>query len=161
MKPAKAISCNVETENNDAELYADDALAESDYTFVKANVTIGIDNDDQATMAYLLGHTVTEATQSEPATMVRNANDTAPYVGFGRIITKMVNGEYKYDVEVLYKVKFAEPSQENQTKGENVEFGTTELSGVASTLANGNWSLQATFTTRTEAEAYLTELFPA
>lgn len=155
MKPAKAISCNVETENNDAELYADDALAESDYTFNRANITIGIDNDDQTTMAYLLGHTVSDGE------MVRNVNDTAPYVGFGRIITKMVNGVYKYDVEVLFKVKFAEPSQEDNTKGENVEFGTTELSGVASTLANGNWSKQKTFTTRTEAETYLTTLFPA
>ena len=155
MKPAKAISCNVETENNDAELYADDALAESDYTFNRANVTIGIDNDDQLTMAYLLGHSVNNGE------MVRNAYDTAPYVGFGRIITKMVNGVYKYDVEVLFKVKFSEPSQEDNTKGENVEFGTTELSGVASTLADGNWSKQKTFATRTEAEDYLNGLFPA
>ena len=30
VKPAKAISCNVSINNNDASLYADDALAESD-----------------------------------------------------------------------------------------------------------------------------------
>lgn len=152
-KPAKAVSCNVEVENNDAVLYADDGVAESDYSFNRANVTMGIDEDDQETMGELLGHTVTEGQ------MVRKTTDTAPYVGFGRIITKMVEGEYKYKVEVLYKVKFSEPSQDDNTKGENVEFGTTEISGVASALANDEWSVAKTFDTKTEAVTFLEGVF--
>ena len=115
-KPAKAISCKVDISNNDASLYADDALAESDTSFQKGSVTAGIDNEDVQTMADLLGHTVSE----EGAELVRNANDVAPYVGFGRIVTKMVNGAYKYTVEFLCKVKFSEPSQDDSTKGESV-----------------------------------------
>lgn len=155
-KPAKAITCNVEAQNNEAQLYADDGLAESDYTFNRANVTIGIDNDDDETMATLLGHDIDE--QGE---MVRKTTDTAPYVGFGRVITKMVNGSYKHKVEFLYKVKFSEPSQDETTKGESVEFGTTELSGVASALENGEWSKTKTFDTKTEAIAYLEGLLQA
>ena len=87
--------------------------------------------------------------------MIRNANDTAPYIGFGRIITKMVNGAYKYKVEFIYKCKFSEPSQEDETKGESLEFSTTELEGVVSALANGKWSVTKTFDTKTEAVTYL------
>lgn len=149
-KPAKAVSFNVDVSNNEATLYADDILAESDTSFNSATVTAGIDEDDTKTLADLLGHTVDE--QGE---MIRNANDTAPYIGFGRIITKMVNGAYKYKVEFIYKCKFSEPSQEDETKGESLEFSTTELEGVVSALANGKWSVTKTFDTKTEAVTYL------
>lgn len=154
--PGKAISCNVEVETNDAELYGDDVLIESDKTFNKATVTAGIDNDDMETMAELLGHTY-----SEEAGMVRNANDIAPYVGLGRVVTKIKDGVRKYKVEFLYKVKFGEPSQEDTTKGESVEFGTVELEGTASTLVNGDWSVTKEFDTKAEAITYLEGLLTA
>lgn len=149
-KPAKAISCKVEVSTSSATLYADDSLAESDTAFQSGKVTIGIDEDDTKTMAELLGHTV-----GEDGEMVRNANDTAPYVGLGRVVVKMVNGVRSYKVEFLNKVKFGEPSQDDATKGENVEFKTTELDGTVSTLANGDWSKTKTFATQKEAITYL------
>ena len=152
-KPGKAVSCSVSISSNDAKLYADDGLAESDTSFQSGTVSIELDNADISTQAELLGHTVTGDE------MVRNANDVAPYVGLGRIVTKMVGGEYQYKVEFLNKVKFSEPSQENTTKGESVEFGTTTLEGIVSTLANGNWSKTQTFETMTEARTYLNGLF--
>lgn len=148
-KPAKAVSCNVEVTNNEAKLFADDALAESDTAFAGGTVTMGIDNEDDQTMADLLGHEITEGE------MVRNANDVAPYVGFGRVVTLMVNGAYKYRVEFLCKCKFSEPSQENTTKGENLEFGTSEIEGSVNALANGEWSKTKTFNTKPEAITYL------
>ena len=152
-KPAKAISCKVDISNNDAKLYADDGLAESDTTFQSGNVTLGVDDEDDIMLATLLGHEIVDGE------MVRNANDIAPYVGLGRIITKLVGGVYKYKVEFLKKVKFSEPSQENNTKGESVEFGTSELSGIVSKLANGDWSASKTFNTMAEAQAYLDSFF--
>ena len=152
-KPAKAISCKVDISNNDAKLYADDGLAESDTTFQSGTVTLGIDDEDDVTLATLLGHEIVEGE------MVRNANDSAPYVGLGRIITKIVGGVYKYKVEFLKKVKFSEPSQDNSTKGESVEFGTSELSGLVSKLANGDWSASKTFNTMAEAQTYLNSFF--
>ena len=152
-KPGKAISCSVSISNNSATLYADDALAESDTTFQSGTVSLGIDDEDTQTMATLLGHTITDGE------MVRNAFDTAPYVGLGRIITKIVGGVYKYKVEFLKKVKFAEPSQENNTKGESVEFGTSTLEGTVSTLANGDWSAAQTFDTMDAAQTYLNSFF--
>lgn len=152
-KPAKAISCKVDISNNEAKLFADDALAESDTSFQSGTVTLGIDDENDAMLATLLGHTITDGE------MVRNATDTAPYVGLGRIITKMVGGSYKYKVEFLKKVKFAEPSQENDTKGESLEFGTSEIEGQVSTLANGDWSASQTFDSMSDAQEYLNSFF--
>lgn len=152
-KPARAISCNVSITNNDVRLYADDVVAESDTSFSAGTVTIGIDDEDIEMMGDLLGHTVTDGE------MVRKATDVAPYVGFGRILTKMVNGVLKYKVEFLTKVKFSEPSAEETTRGETVEFGTSELEGTVVTLADGTWSKCKTFDTIAEARTYLTGLF--
>lgn len=153
IKPGKAVSCNVSISSNDAKLYADDGLAESDTSFQSGTVSMEVDNADLTTQATLLGHTISGEE------MVRKATDVAPYVALGRIVTKMVGGSYQYKVEFLSKVKFSEPSQENTTKGESVEFGTTTLEGIVSTLADGTWSKSQTFDTMTEAQAYLTGLF--
>ena len=152
-KPAKAISCKVDITNNEAKLYADDALAESDTSFQSGTVTMGIDDENDVMLATLLGHTITNGQ------IVRSSNDVAPYVGLGRIITKMVGGVYKYKVEFLYKVKFSEPSQENDTKGESVEFGTSEIEGQISCLESGEWSASKTFDTMADAQAYLASFF--
>lgn len=147
--PGKAVSCNVEIENYDAELYADDVLVESDKSFKKGTATMTIDDEDLATMADLLGHTMVNGK------IIRNAYDAAPFVGFGRIVVKLVNNARKYKVEFLNKVKFSEPSAENQTKGEDIEFGTPEIEGTVTALLNGDWSSAKEFDTRTEALDYL------
>lgn len=148
--PGKAVTCNVTINNNSATLYADDVLAESDTTFSNGTVTMEIDEDDLQTMATLLGHSITEAGE-----ITRNSSDVAPYVGLGRIVVKLVNNVRKYKVEFLYKVKFSEPSQANQTKGESVEFATTSIEGTVSALKNGDWSVAQTFATESEAMTYL------
>ena len=79
-KPAKAISCNVSITNNSAKLFADDGLAESDTSFQSGTVTVGFDDDNDPVMADMLGHAI-----SQSGEMIRNANDSAPYIGFGRI----------------------------------------------------------------------------
>ena len=154
-KPAKAISCNVSISNNSATLYADDAQAESDTSFQSGTVTIGLDDENLEMQAEMLGHTVTEGE------LVRNANDVAPYVGLGRVVVKMINNVRKYKVEFLYKVKFSEPSQEDNTKGENLEFATGTMEGTISTLKNGDWSKAQVFDTQDEAITYLENLLKA
>ena len=142
--PGKAVDCKVSLDLNSAELYADDGLAESDYTFKKGTVTITVDEDDDKTYSTLTGHQI-----SEDGEIIRKDTDVAPYVGFGRIITKIVNGVYKYKVEL----------PDEKTKGESVEFTTTTLEGTVLKLEDGTWSKTQTFTTYTEAVAYLEGLF--
>ena len=147
----KAIDCKVAIEKYEAELYADDGLAESDYSFKKGTITLTIDEDDDTVFAELLGHEVDE----EQGEMVRKDTDVAPYVGVGRILTKIVNGVYKYKVEFLPKVKFSEPEQEETTKGDSIEFKTPSIEGTVVKLADGTWSKAKTFTDKAEAVAYL------
>ena len=152
----KAISSSTDITNNEAELYADDTLAESDYTFSKGTITLGVADDDDTVFAGVLGHDIDTSGE-----MVRTATDTAPYVGLGRVITKMVNGVYKYKAEFLCKVKFKEPGQEDNTKGENVEFSTPEIEGTIFALGDsaGTWSKTQTFTTFAAAAAYINTCF--
>ena len=156
----KAVSCKVSVTNNDATLYAEDALAESDKSFNSAAVTLGVADDDDTIFAPILGHTVKNESDGK-GEMVRNANDVAPYIGLGRVITKMVNGALKYKGEFLYKVKFSEPSQEDQTKGEKVDFKTPEIEGAAASLANGNWSAAQTFDTKEAAVSWVKDKLKA
>ena len=153
-KLAKAIDCKVSIENYSAELYADDSLAESDTTFKKGTITLTVDEDDDTVFAELLGHELDDETSE----MVRKDTDVAPYVGVGRILTKVINGVYKYKVEFLPKVKFSEPAQEETTKGDSIEFKTPSIEGTVTKLADGTWSKAKTFTSKDEAIAYLESL---
>lgn len=150
-KMGKAVSASVSITNNSAMLYGDDALAESDTSFANGTITLGVTDDDDTIFAPLLGHTITNGE------VVKTSADTAPYVGVGRILTKLVNGERKYKVNFLYKVKFSEPSNEENTKGETVEFSTPSVEGIVSTLNDnkGTWGKSKTFNNIDDAISYL------
>lgn len=193
----KAIDCKVSLELNSAELFGDDTLIESDYTFNKGTVTISIDDDDDAVLAPLLGHSISEeyvvTADKTPTTgkvyytksgseytkltgstftsgttyyekntsygeVIRKDTDVAPYIAFGRILTKIVNGAYKYKVEFLNKVKFKDSMPDEKTKGESVEFTTVSIEGSVMKKKNGEWSRTKTFNTYAEANDYLTSL---
>lgn len=150
----KAVSCSVSITNNSATLYADDTLAESDTSFQSGSVTLGVDDDREATFADILGHEVTEEGE-----VISNVNDIAPWVGLARIIVKLVNNVRYYKVSILYKTKFSEPSDDDNTKGESVEFSTPSIEGTVAALANGNWKDVKVFTTKEEAIAYIQTTF--
>ena len=149
----KAIDCKVSLELNSAELYGDDGLCESDYTFNKGTVTITVDDDDDTILAPLLGHAI-----SEDGEIVRKDTDVAPYIAFGRILTKIVGGVYKYKVEYLSKVKFKDTMPDEATKGESIEFTTVSIAGSVMRKTDGEWSKSKTFTTYKDASDYLDSL---
>lgn len=151
----KAISASVSITNNEANLYGDDAIAESDTSFANGTVSFGVTDDDDTIFAPLLGHTITDGE------IIKKTEDSAPYVGVGRVVMKMVNGAYKYKAEFLPKVKFSEPSKDEQTKGESIEFQTPTIEGVIATLADGTWNKGKTFDTKAEALTYIQGLLQA
>lgn len=148
---------------NTAELYGNDQLVESDYSFIDGTLDLTICDDNDELLAELLGSTV--ATDTENGQISQNVEDNAPYVGYGHIITKVINGVRKYKVEFLPKVKFKAVSSEATTRGSSVEFKTTALSGKVFALEEdlnkgkaGDWEIHKTFDKYTEAEAYLESL---
>ena len=150
----KAISAEVSISNNSAMLYANDSLAESDTSFQNGTITLGTDDDREATFADVLGHEVTDEGE-----VIRNANDIAPWIGFARIVVKMVSNVRIYKVELLYKCKMSEPSQSDATKGESVTFATPSITGTIATLANGDWSIAKTFASKEDAIAFIQAIF--
>ena len=154
-KPAKAVSFSFEPTTSDAKLYADDSLAESDNRVTGGTCTMGIDRLDAETMAEILGHDYDNSTHE----VVSNVNDIAPYVGVGRIVRIMVDGVQNFRATFLAQCKFAEPSADDNTMGESVEFSTYELSGTVVVPADGNWRREKVFTTQEDAITYLEGLF--
>lgn len=152
----KVIDEKFAPEYNSAELYADDVLAETDYTFKKGSLAITVANDDDEIDAFIMGNTITEGE------VVKTIDDTAPEVGYGHIVKKQVNGVKKFKVEFFPRVKFTKITTDAKTRGENVEFGTTSIEGVVYPLdadfngmKAGTWEMHKTFDTEAEAETYL------
>lgn len=143
-------------EYNSAELYADDGLAEADYSFKKGGLAITIADDEDERDAFLMGNTVAEGE------VTKNIDDNAPEFGYGHIITKMINKVRKYKVEFFPRVKFTKITTDAKTRGESVEFGTTSVEATVYPLQtdfngmkSGTWEKHQTFETEAEAEAYL------
>ncbi len=148
-KPAKAVSFTFTPTLAEGKLYADDALAEYVSEVVGGTVSMELDKDDIDTLKDLLGHSV--ATQEETA----NAEDVIPYVGVGRVTKLMVNGAVKYRGTVLSLVKFKEPAEQDNTKGESIEFNTTTLEGEMLMPEDGNWRKRKIFDSKTDAINYI------
>lgn len=150
----KGVKVSVSPKSADAKLYADDALAESDSSFIEATVSAEVDDAREATvLAPLLGHTVATGL------VTSNADDVAPYVGMGRIVTLVRDNVKAYKAVFLTKVKFNEPNEEDATKADNVTFNTTTLEGVASQDANGDWRKAKEFPTKAEAVEFIDTCF--
>lgn len=143
-------------EYNTAELYANDALCESDYSFKKGTLSLTVADDDDTFVAEIMGNTVSTGE------VVSSVDDTAPEVGYGHILPKLVSNVKKYKVEFFPRVKFTKVTTDNKTRGESVEFSTTAIEGTVyplekevNGLAVGTWEKHQTFATLAEAETYL------
>ena len=146
-------------EYNTAELYANDGLAESDYSFKKGTLSLTVADDDDKLCAELLGNTDTDGE------VTSNIDDSAPEFGYGHIIPKLVGGVRKFKVEFFPRVKFTKVTSDNKTRGESVEFSTTAIEGTVFPLETalnglkvGDWEKHQTFETLAEAETYLDKL---
>ena len=143
-------------EYNTAELFANDALCESDYSFKKGTLSLTVADDEDEFVAAIMGNTVTSGE------VVSSIDDTAPEVGYGHILPKLVNNVKKYKVEFFPRVKFTKVTTDNKTRGESIEFSTTAIEGTVyplekevNGLAVGTWEKHQTFATLAEAETYL------
>lgn len=148
-------------EYNSAELYANDGLAETDYSFKKGTLSLTIADDDDKLIAELFGSEIS----AEGGEVTQKITDAAPEFGYGHIIPKMVGGARKYKVEFFPRVKFTKVTSDNKTKGESVEFSTTAIEGTVLPLENtingleaGVWEKHQTFSSLQEAETYLDKL---
>lgn len=153
----KVIDEKFAPEFNTAELYANDGIAECDYSFKKGTLSFTVADDDDKFVAELLGNAITENGE-----VTSNIEDTAPEFAYGHIVPKMVNKVRAYKVEFFPRVKFTKVTTDNKTRGEGVEFGTTTIEGTVMPLESainglkiGDWEKHQTFPSLEDAEAYL------
>ena len=114
------VSVDVTKDDSVSTLYADNGPFEVANNSGAINVTIDLADLPLSAQADLLGHTY----DSTNGTLTAKNSDVVPYVGIMFEI-KMGNGK-KLCVK-LFKGKFAEAPVSAQTQGENVEFGTNQI----------------------------------
>lgn len=152
---AGAIECKVTLDLSEASLYADDVLKEQVSLFKSGTLTAGIDDDDDAIFAELLGKTV----DKETGVIISNVSDTPIYVGFGHIVPKIVGGKRKYKVEFFPKLKFKPFIADSKTKGDNLEFTTPSVEATIFENDNGDWEKHKVYDTESEANTALNGFF--
>jgi len=152
---AGAISSSCSPSIAEATLYADDSTKEYATSFQSATLTLGIDDDDDTIFAEILGKTIV----TESGLVTSSINDVPPYVGFGHIVTKMIDNIQKYKVEWFPKVKFKPFIPEASTKGDSLEFKTPTVEGLVIANDAGVWEKHQTFLTEAEAITALDGFF--
>lgn len=160
----KATEANIEIDTTeDNNLYADNAIAETDRTFAGGTLTLSTDDLSQAVSKAILGLAEQAITGIEGVTdtsvkeLLYDDQQQTPYLGVGFIIKKKVGGVYKWRGVILTKVMFSAPADAATTQGETIEWQTPELSAtiMRDDSTNHMWKREATFTTEAQAEAYI------
>ena len=160
----KATEANIEIDTTeDNNLYADNAIAETDRSFAGGTLTLSTDDLSQDVAKAILGQTENTITGIEGVTdtsvkeLVYDDTQTTPYLGVGFIVKKKVGGAYKWRAVVLSKVMFSVPADAATTQGESIEWQVPELSAtiMRDDSETHMWKREATFTTEAQAEAYI------
>lgn len=164
-KLAGAIEIKDSPNINEANLYADDEIVESDYSVSNGTLTLGIDNDEESVFGPLLGKAEKEisvGTEDDAETVkeyTSSGTDIGKYVGFGYIKRKIISGKDKYVVVFYPKVKFKPFQADAKTKGEKLEFTTPSVEGKYFDLSGSGYKKEIPFATLANAVTHLNNLF--
>lgn len=115
------ISVNINPNASQETLFADDGPYDTATTLGKVDVEINKAELTTENKADLLGHTI-----DDNGGIVYSSTDTPPWVAIG-FRTLKSNGKHRY--VWLYKGKFTDPEDNNETKGDSINFQTDTISG--------------------------------
>lgn len=122
------ISVNINPNASQETLFADDGPMETATTLGKIDVEINKAELTPENKADLLGHAI-----DDNGGVVYGDSDVPPWVAIG-FRTLKSNGNYRY--VWLYKGKFTDPEDNNETKGDSINFQTDTISGQFVKLNN-------------------------
>jgi len=151
----KAVAFSEAPNSTSAELYGDDALAESEKATTGAGLTLGTTDIPDTVQEPLFGHSANEGERAS------NINDEAGYCGMGLIGVKKVNGVRAYEARFYPKTQWNDPSVDINTRAGSTEFQTPSTEGTAMPLDNGDWRFVKEFPTEAAALAYINGKFGA
>ena len=116
------IEVQIEPTTNDATLYADNQAIDTANSILEYRLTFTTASMPLEYLAYLFGHKV------QNGVMIADKNDVAPYFGLAFQSDKR-NGKARYIK--FFKVQFDEPSEDLNTRGENIEYNTPTITAKA------------------------------
>lgn len=149
---AGAIAARINPNASNSTLFADDGPFDVGSTVGEIALELNVADLSLEDQALLLGHTI-----DANGIMRRKSTDVAPWVAVGFKSLKS-NGKYRYTW--LTKGKFAQPEQNNQTKGDSIEFNTPTITGAFVRRESDNeWQLQADEDSATFTPALATAWF--
>ena len=159
---AVEVSADIETADSN-DLYADNAIAESEKTFSSGTLSLTTDDFEQEASKAVLGLKeeaitgIDGVTDTSVKELIYDDDQQTPFLGIGIIIKKIKGGVTKWRALIFTKVQFAGPSDAATTQGESIEWQTAEISGtiMRDDSAKHPWKKEATFTTEAQAEAYI------
>ena len=160
----KATEANIEIETSeDNNLYADNAIAETDRQFTGGTLTLSTDDLSQEVSKAILGLNeqplgeISGVTDQIVKELIYDNTQVTPYLGIGFIIKKVVGGVTKWRGVMLAKIMFSIPSDAATTQGETIEWQVPTLTAtiMRDDSATQVWKREATFTTEAQAEAYI------
>lgn len=137
---------------NDAKDYGDDRLLVTDVSVTGGTISAELNEPTLEIEAWLLGHKY-----NETSGVVRNAEDTPPYLGVG-IVGKSRSSTKKgiiYRAKVYLKNQFKEPNDEHTSKQDSTTFNHTTLDGNLFVLKNGDWKIEKEFDSLDEAKTFV------
>lgn len=120
VKIAGAISANINPNASNETLFADDGPYETASTIGQISLELNVADLPLPVQAVLLGHSY------EGAILKRKSSDIPPWVAIG-FKTLKSNGKYRFTW--LSKGKFSIPEQNNETRGDSVNFQTPTITG--------------------------------
>lgn len=121
IKVSEAISGGFTPNVSEAVLYADDRQTDRIDSIVGYDISLETRDLSPEIEAELLGYKV-----DANGGVLRTSDAQAPFVAL-MFRSQLANGEFEYNV--LYKVKFAPVTKNNETKGENITFQTPTITG--------------------------------
>ena len=123
------MTININPNGSQETLFADDGPLEVATTLGNIDVEIQKNELTSKNKADLLGHEI-----DSNGAVVYGGSDIPPYVAIG-FRTLKSNGKYRY--VWLYKGKFNEPEDNNETKGDGINYQADTINGQFSKLLYG------------------------
>lgn len=119
------IRADINEERADVDFFADDHKIDAENSMTGLSLALELSNVTDALDKALLGHK--EGTSSE----LNVTDEAAPFVGIGFIRKERFKGTATYHAFWVYKVQFSKDGDSTNTKGENIEFQTENVTGNA------------------------------
>lgn len=124
----KLISADFEVNTSEGKLYADDVLAEYQSMVTDGTITFEIDDLSSDVQVALLGNK--SVTEGGKKVLKKGARNVAPHGGCGFVKTIVKKGKTTYAARWLLDVVFHEPGDSAETKGDSINFQTSEIEGT-------------------------------